>query len=149
MKIILLKDVKGLGKKYEVKDVSDGYARHYLIPRGLVKPATAAELKKLEKMKAQIEKEDAETKKRLEELARRINDRYIEFHLKTDKSGTVFGSVTKEMILKALREHDLVTVDRVDVELNHPIKEIGDHLVTVDFKKEIKAKLKVIVRPQE
>ncbi len=143
-----MKDVKDLGKKHDVKDVSDGYARHYLVPRGLVKPATPAELKKLEETKAQAEKEDTETKKRLEELARRMSDRYIEFHLKTDDTGAVFGSVTKEMILKALREHDLVTTDRVDVELGHPIKEIGDHLVTVDFKKGVQAKLKVIVRPE-
>lgn len=148
MKVILLKDVKDLGKKYEVKEVSDGYARHYLIPRGLVKLATPTELKKLEEVKAQAEKEDIETKKRLEELARRISDRYIEFRLKIDDTGTVFGSVTKEMILKALREHGFVTADRVDVELDHPIKEIGDHLVTVDFKKGIKAELKVIVRPE-
>jgi large subunit ribosomal protein L9 len=148
MKVILVKDVNGLGKKHEVKEVSDGYARHYLVPRGLAKPATPAELKKLEEMKARAEKEDAETKKRLEELARRMSDRYIEFRLKTDTSGAVFGSVTKDMILKALREHGLVTADRVDVELDHPIKEIGDRLVTVDFKKGIKAKLKVVVRPE-
>jgi large subunit ribosomal protein L9 len=148
MKVILIKDVKDLGKKHEVKEVSDGYARHYLIPRGLAKAATPAELKKLEEMKARALKEEAETKKRLEELARRISERYLEFHLKTDAAGTVFGSVTKDMILKALREHDLVTVDRVDVDLDHPIKKIGDYLVTVVFKKGITAKLKVSVRSQ-
>lgn len=148
MKVILIKDVKNLGKKYEVKDVSDGYARHYLVPRGLVKPGTPAELKKLEEMKTRAEKENAEIKKRLEELARRLSDRYIEFCLKTDETGTVFGSVTKEMILKALREHDLVGRERVDVELEHPIKEIGNRFVTVDFKKGIKTNLKIIVRPQ-
>lgn len=148
MKVILIKDVKDLGEKYEVKDVSDGYARHYLIPRGLAKVATPAELKKLEKIKAQAEKENMEVKKRLEEIARRINDRYIEFHLKTDESGTVFGSITKDMILKSLREHNLVTSDRVEVELEHPIKEIGDYSVTVNLKKGITAKLKIIVRPE-
>lgn len=148
MKVILQEEVKGLGKKYDVKDVSDGYARHYLLPRKLAKPGTAMELKKLQETKARMEREDEELKKHLEELARRLGDRYIEFQLKVDDTGTVFGSVNKEMILKALREHDLVGRERVEVELDHPIKDIGDHAVAVGFKKGIQAKLKVVVRPQ-
>ena len=148
MKVILLDDVQGLGKRYEVKDVSDGHARHYLLPRKLAKLATAAELRRLEEMKKNAEKEEGELKKRFQELARRLNERYVEFQLKTDKHGSVFGSITKEMILKAMREHGLLGKERAEIQLDRPIKSLGDHIVAVDLKKGISAKLKIIVRSQ-
>ncbi|GIW65280.1 MAG: 50S ribosomal protein L9 [Candidatus Parcubacteria bacterium] len=149
MKVILLENVKGLGKKYELKNVSDGYAKNFLFPKNLAKPATPEEIKKIENLKLKLAEEEKELIKHLEEVSRLINDRFIEFNLKTDKTGTVFGSVTKEMILKALREHKLITKERVDILLDHPIKEIGEHIIKVDLKKGIIANLKVIVRPQQ
>ena len=68
--------------------------------------------------------------------------------MRTDEHGSVFGSVTKEMILKAMREHGWLGKERADVELEHPIKKIGDQTVVVDLKRGIRAKLKVVVRPQ-
>lgn len=148
MKIILLDEVKGLGKKYDVKDIADGYARNYLIPRKLAKPATVSSLKEVELLKVQQAKEEADTVKRLSELARHVSEHSLTFELKSDDKRTVFGSVTKEMILKAMREHHWVTKERVEIKLEHPIKEFGGHLVPVTLKKGITAKLRVIVRPQ-
>ena len=148
MKIILLEDIKGLGKKYDVKDVPAGYARNFLLSRKLVKPATPQALKDLKNMKIYHEKEDAELKKHLEELARRIADQHLEFTLRTDEKGSVFGSVTKEMILRAMREHRWMSKERADILLEHPLKTIGEHFVVVELKKGITAKLKLILRPQ-
>ncbi len=149
MKVILLEDIKGIGNKYDVKDVSDGYARNFLLPKKLVKPATPQALKELEQLKSKLEKEDIEFKKHLSELARKISESFLEFRLKTDERGSIFGSVTKEMILRAMREHGWLGKERVDVFLEHPIKEFGEHKVSVDLKKGIKAELKIIVQPQE
>lgn len=149
MKVILLEDIKGIGNKYDVKDVSDGYARNFLLPKKMVKPATPQALKELEQLKAQMGKEDAEFKKHLSELARKISDSYLEFQLKTDEKGSVFGSITKEMILRAMREHGWLGKERIDISLEHPIKEFGEHKVSVDLKKGIKAELKIIVQPQK
>ena len=147
MKVILSEDVRSLGKKHDVKDVSDGYARNFLFPNKLAEPATPGALKKLAAMKAKTSKNEEELKKRLEEIARKINDTALEFKLKTDKDGSVFGSVTKEQILNAMRDAKLIRSERVEIKLDRPIKEIGEHKIAVDMKKEVGAELKVVVRP--
>jgi large subunit ribosomal protein L9 len=145
MKVILLDDVRNVAKKYDVKDVSDGYARNFLFPNKLAETATPEAIKKLESMKAAHEKEDKETLAQLEAVARKINETKIQFEVKTDKSGAVFGSVNKESILKALREHKLIGTERIDIDLKYPIKELGEHVVPIDLRKGVTAKLGVIV----
>ena len=148
MKIILLKDVRGLGKKNEIREAADGYVRNFLLPSKLVKIATPQILAEHNKVVAKMTAEDREAKKRAEELARELNSRFLEFHLKTDESGTVFGSVNKDMILKGLRDSKLVRKERVEIELEHPLKQIGEHMVPVDLRNGIKASLKVVVRAE-
>ncbi len=149
MKVILLQDVRNIGKKYEVKEVSDGYARNFLFPNKLAEPATPGALKKIEAMKAEQEREDAELRARLVEISRKLADTKLEFTLAADSSGALYGSVNKESILKALREHGLVTKERVDIDLKHPIKEPGEYSVPVDLKKGVAAELKIIVKGAE
>ncbi len=143
MKVILLENVGRVGRKLEVKDVSDGYARNFLFPNRLAEPATPTALAKLDAVKAAHDKNDAELRKRLEEMARKMNNLTLEFELKADKTGAIFGSVNKESILKALREHDIVTTERLDIDLKYPLKTPGEHLVPVDLKKGVAAKLKI------
>ncbi|MBI3588917.1 MAG: 50S ribosomal protein L9 [Candidatus Liptonbacteria bacterium] len=145
MEVILLEDVVKIGKKHEIKSVPDGYARNFLFPKKLAKAATSQSEKELTKLKSLLEKEEVESKKHLAVLAQKISDRNLKFSLRTDKGGRPFGSVTKKMILKGLREHGLVTKDRVEIKLSHPLKELGEHLVEVNFKKGIRAELKVII----
>ncbi|MDW8279869.1 MAG: 50S ribosomal protein L9 [bacterium] len=149
MKVILLQDIKGLGKKYDIKDVADGYAQNFLFPKKLAKQATLDEIKKIENLKSKLIQEEQELIKHLQNLSRIISDRFIEFNLKTDEKGTIFGSVTKEMILKALREHKLITKERVDVLLDHPLKQIGEYKVKLVFQKGITSDLRVIIRSQQ
>jgi len=78
-----------------------------------------------------------------------LKERSIEFAVKTDDAGSVYGSITNEMIQKAIREHGFVTKDRVDAVLEHPIKEIGEHLVPLRFSKGAAGTVKVIVRKQQ
>lgn len=149
MKVILLEDVKKVGRKFEVKEVSDGYARNLLFPNGLAEPATPAALKELEKRKIQIDKEDRELMKRLEEISRMLKDRDLEFPVKTGANGEVFGSVTKEMILKGLRDAGLIRTERVEIKLERPLKELGVHKVEVHLKKGITAELKIVLLEQK
>lgn len=143
MKVILKEDVRGVGRKHDIKDVSDGYARNFLFPQKLAEAVTKEALKRLEKRKVELAKDEM----RLMKLARELNDRHLEFTLKTGEDGSVYGSVTKEMILSAIRGH-FMTKDRVEINLEHPIKKIGEHMVPVNLKKGIEAKLKIIVQPQ-
>ncbi len=149
MKVILLEDVKKIGKRFDVKEVSDGYARNFLFPNGLADAATPSALKELEKRKADMEKEDRELIKRLEEISRLMNDRALEFPVKAGNNGEVFGSVTKEMILKGLRDSGLLRSERVEIKLERPLKELGVHNIEVDLKKGIKATLKVKLLEQK
>lgn len=146
MKVILLEDVRRVGKKHDVKEVSGGYARNFLFPNRLAEPATPAATKKLSALLAERERGGDELHARLEEIARKLADTTLEFELKADARGALFGSVNKESILKALREHGLVTKERVDIELKYPIKEAGEYTVPVDLKKGVAAKLKVSVK---
>ncbi|MBI4085913.1 MAG: 50S ribosomal protein L9 [Candidatus Liptonbacteria bacterium] len=149
MKVILLQDIRNIGKKNEIKNVSDGYARNFLFPSALAKSATASGMKELEKDKARLEKEDEATKKHLVEISRLLNDRHIEFSLKTGERGEVFGSITKDAISKALRDTGWLGKERVEIKIAHPLKELGEHYVNIDLKRGIAAKLKVVLLPQQ
>jgi large subunit ribosomal protein L9 len=144
MKIVLLADVQGLGQKNDVKNVSDGYAMNFLFPQKLAKKADASALGEV----AIVEKNETETKKRLKELAGRLSEKNLQFTLKTDKTGTAFGSVGKEDILKGLRDAGFITKDRVEIKIPKPLKDLGTHEVEVRFKKGIVAKVKVTLLPQ-
>ncbi len=149
MKVILLQDVRGVGLKLEVKEVKDGYARNFLFPNKLAEPATEGALKKLDAMRAEHEKEDAELRGRLAEISKKLEGTAIEFELAADKSGALFGSVNKESILKALRDHGLVTKERVEIDLKYPIKEAGEYKIPVDLKKGVTATLRIVVKKAE
>jgi large subunit ribosomal protein L9 len=149
MKVIFLEEVRNVAKKFDVKDVSDGYARNFLFPNKLAEPATQSALKKLDVLKAEHDKNEADLLLRLNEIAKKINETKIEFAVKTDKSGAVFGSVNKESILKALREHELVRTERIDIDLKYPLKELGEYTVPLDLKKGVIATLKVVIAKEE
>ncbi len=148
MKVILLVDIKKLGKKFEVKEVPDGYARNFLIPKKLAQFASEIALKKLEARRAETEQEESDEKKHLELLARKISGTKLIFDVRTDDKGHSFGSVTKDMIQKALRDQKLVTKERVEVKVDHPLKTLGDHEIEIDLKKGIRSKLKITLRSQ-
>lgn len=146
MKVILLQDYRAIGRKYDVKEISDGFARNFLFPNKIAKPATQSAIHEIENLKKESAKKEEELKKHLAELARKINGMALEFTVKADEHGSVFGSVTKEMILKAMRENKFVTKEHPEIKLTKPIKELGEHKVFVDLKKGIEAELKIIVR---
>lgn len=137
MKVILLKDVRDLGKKNDIKNVSDGYGKNFLIARGLAKLATESGIKGVEVKNSYDEKDE----KHLKELTKKISEKILEFYIKTDKHGSIFGSVNKEDILSGLRSAGLITNDRIEIKIPKPIKELGDHEVEFSLRKGISGKL--------
>lgn len=145
MKVILKTDVPGLGKEYEVKTVSDGYARNFLLPRGLAERATPGALKNLFTMEARRARERAEQEERLKSEAAKAQKLVLRFFLKADEGGAPFGSVTKKAIADALKKEGIK--EDFSVEIAKPLKEFGEHRITVRFGDKVTAEVSVeIVR---
>lgn len=149
MKIIILQDIKGLGKKYDIKQVNDGYARNFLIARKLAKIATDKSIKELEAQKAIFEKEEKEIKIKLEILAKDLSEKEFQFTVKTGEKGEVFGSVNKDdiktLITANINANYREYLKDIKVNLERPIKILGEHQVKIDLGKEIKTKIKLQV----
>lgn len=148
MKVIFLKDVRGVARAHDVKEVSEGYARNYLLPRGFAKLATKAGLNEVTRRIETAEHDHAEHEKRLSEIARTVSGKTLTFDLKTDAHGSLYGSVTKEMILRAMREHGWLGKERIEIEINHPLKKVGDYTIIVKLKTDLQVPLGIRVRQQ-
>ena len=148
MEVILIKDVKGLGREGEVVKVADGYARNYLLPKGLALQATKANLRilkaKRETMETKAEKELAAAEK----TARQLERSGITIHRKAGEGGRLFGSVTAKDIAEAVEEALGIAVDRRRIDLTEPIKAVGSYTVPVKLHSEVSAKIIVEVEPQ-
>ncbi len=125
MQVILLKDVKGLGRAGEVAKASDGYARNKLIPQGLVMEATPANLKALEKKKAEIEAQRAFDKQVAEETKAKVEAVTVTIKSKAGENGKLFGAITAKDIAEALEKDHKIFLDKKKVDLDAPIKSIG------------------------
>lgn len=145
MKLILLSDVKGLGKKGDLVDVAEGYARNFLVPRGLAKVATDSTLRSLATEKSQAE---AKAKRELEEakkVATLLEQGPITIAAKTGGSGRLFGSVTAQDIVESVKKACGVELDKRKIDLDEPIKNLGDYQVAVRVHPQVTAKLRVRV----
>lgn len=146
MKVILLNDIKEIGPADTVADVSDGYARNFLIPRKIAVAATIHSLQALEARKLSDEKKE-KGRAALKELAQKINGMEINIAADTGESGKLFGSVTASDIAQKAYEALGVEVDKKKIVLAEPIKSTGLFEVTVRFTTDISAALKVNVSP--
>lgn len=149
MKIILLENIMGLGQKYDIKNVSDGYARNFLVPRGLAKPADEKLLKEISVQKAAHEKKELELKIKLENLAKKLTDQEFHFKVKTGKKGEVFGSVGKDAIVSEIRKkYGEAEFSDIEINLEKPLKTLGDNLTEIDLGRGVKTKIKISVEPE-
>ena len=131
MKVILLKDVKGQGKKGEIVNVSDGYARNYLFPRNLAQEATAQNLNSAQaKQEAAAHKKEME-KKNAQEMAKQLENKGVVIKAKCGSTGRLFGAITNAEIAEALNQQTGLELDKKKVVLANPIKELGEYTVTV------------------
>lgn len=145
MKVILLQDVKSLGKKGDVVNVSDGYARNYILPRKLGQEATNASLND---RKLQKEKEDRQAARNLaeaKEKAEQLKDIVLEIPVKTGEGGKVFGSVSTKEIISAAKEQKGLDLDKKKLLLDEAIKTCGMHVVKIRLHKDVIGEFKVHV----
>ena len=145
MKVILTKDVKGTGKKGEVKDVAVGYATNFLIKKGHAVEATPANMKKLEQDEKNKAAAEAEEKDAAIQLKDRLADLTVEVTAKSGEGGRLFGSITSKQIAEALKKEHGYKVDRRKIELDEPIRSLGYSTVPVKLHPEVSGSIKVHV----
>ena len=145
MKIILLEDVKALGKKGEIVNVNDGYARNFILPKKLGLEATGKNLNDLKLQKANQEKVAQELLDEAKALGQKIEAGQIKLSIKMGEGGRAFGSVSSKEIAIAVKEQMGYDIDKKKVQLKDAIKTLGTHSVPVKLHPKVTAELKVIV----
>ena len=145
MEIILLQDVKALGKKGDKVNASEGYARNFLIPKKLGVEANAKNLNDLKLAKAHEAKLAAEELAAAKELKVKIEERSVNLAIKTGEGGRTFGSVSTKEIAEAVKEQFGFEIDKKKMKLDEAIKTPGTHLIPVRVHKDVTAELKVVV----
>ena len=146
MKVILLEDVKALGKKGDVVKVSDGYARNMLFPKKLGIEATAGNMKNLEQKRKIDEKNAAEELKRAQEFAKDLETKSVTVGIKVGTGGKTFGSVSTKEIADAAKRQLGIEIDKKKMVLASPLRELGETQVPVKVHPKVTANLKVIVK---
>ncbi|MBA4534926.1 50S ribosomal protein L9 [Brevibacillus halotolerans] len=144
MKVIFLKDVKGQGKKGEIKELSEGYVRNFLLPRGLVKEATEGNVKNLEAQKKSEDKRKEQEKLEAQQLAEKMNEMTVKIKGKAGEGGRLFGAISSKQVVEALEEQFNVKVDKRKLDME-PIRSLGVTQVKTKLHHDIVAILKVHV----
>jgi large subunit ribosomal protein L9 len=148
MKVILRQDVEKLGEKGTVQTVSDGFARNYLIPKGLAVLATSGELRHLEDLREVQERKIAKQEQQLQTLADRIDGMTLTFVARAGEQGRLYGSVTAGDIAERLAAAVKHEIDRRKVILEEPIRQVGEHMVTVNLVGRLKPQVRIVVESE-
>jgi large subunit ribosomal protein L9 len=145
MKVIFLKDVKGQGKKGEIKDVSEGYAVNFLFKQNLAAPATEGSVKALEQQKKAEERRKEQEKADAQELGKRLGELTVQIKAKSGQDGRLFGAISNKQVAEELEKQHKVVLDKRKVEMKDPIRSLGVTEVTVKLHPQVTAKLRVHV----
>lgn len=145
MKVILLEDVKGTGKKGQIVNASDGYANNFLFPKKLAVAATNDNLNSIKLQKKAEEKRKAEELAAAKELAEKLTKKDIKISVKTGDNGKLFGSVTNKEIAAAIEQQTGLVIDKKKIVLNDQIKMVGTRHVNIKLHPEVTAEVKVII----
>ncbi|HET6624306.1 MAG TPA: 50S ribosomal protein L9 [Gaiellaceae bacterium] len=147
MDVILLQDVEKLGLRGDVVDVARGYARNYLLPRGLAETATPARVAELQRVEAERAKHEARTAEQAQEIAELLGKTVLRFEVKAGPTGSLFGSVTSTDLADEIWRARKVRVDRRKIAID-PIKRIGRYTVPIELFQDVEVEVKTLVVPE-
>ena len=148
MRVILLKDIENIGKKYEIKEVKDGFAKNFLIPKGLVKLATKKTLVWLEVQKETETQKAEEELKKIQGITSTVDGQEIIIPVKLGEEDQLFESITAQKISEKLKELGF-EIKKTQINLEKPIKELGEFPVKINFEHNLEAEIKVIVSEEK
>lgn len=148
MKVILIKDDKNLGKKGSIVNAKTGYARNFLIPRGVAIEATPENMETWEKNRKEEEKLEKENRAKANEIKKKLSEITLTIKAKAGEGGRLFGAITSADIAKKLKQDHKIDVDKKKIELDENIKEAGMKNIDIKLYPDVVASLKVNVRPE-
>ncbi len=148
MQVILKQNIEKIGQRGEIVDVSRGYVRNFLVPRGLAEMATPGRLEEVRREMEEVEERDRRMAERAGEVAATLNKSVITIEARTGEDERLFGSVTAANIASAIEKARGVRVDRRRVRLDEPIKSLGTHQVPIQVHGDVEASVKIIVVPK-
>ncbi|UJF33335.1 50S ribosomal protein L9 [Paenibacillus hexagrammi] len=148
MKVVLLKDVKGQGKKGEIKEVSEGYANNFLFAQGLAAPATQGAVKQLDNQKKAEQRRKDQEKADAQQLGVKLSEMTVQIKAKSGEGGRLFGAITSKQIAEALEKQKIV-IDKRKIVLDDPIRTLGVTKVPVKLHSEVTTTLSVQVTEEK
>ena len=148
MQVILKQDVEKIGQRGDIVDVSRGYIRNFLVPRGLAEIATPSRLEEARREMAEAEEREQRIAERASEVAETLNKSVITIEARTGEDERLFGSVTAANIVSAIERARSIRLDRRRIKLEEPIKSLGTHQVPIQVHGDVEASVKVIVVPK-
>ena len=146
MKVLFMKDVPDVARAGQVKDVADGYARNYLIPRGLAVVATNTTLKQVADQQAAAGRRAAEEEQAARDLKARLEAQPIVLEAKAGSQGRLYGSITTADVASALKRQVGAAIDRRDLDISEPVRQVGSYHVTARLHRSVSATVTVEVR---
>ncbi|MCK4781476.1 50S ribosomal protein L9 [Candidatus Parcubacteria bacterium] len=148
MKVILLQDIENMGKKYDVKNAKDGYARNFLFPKNLAKLADPSALKWLESRKKIKAKKTEQELKNVQETASKLDGLEVAISVKAGEEGQLFESINQQKISEKLKELGF-EIKKTQIDLKEPIKEIGEFPIKLKFEHNLEVEIKVIITEEK
>ena len=148
MQVILKQDVEKIGQRGDIVDVSRGYVRNFLLPRGLAEVATPTKMEEAQRRMAEAEERNRRMAERASEIAETLNKSVITIEARTGEDERLFGSITPANIVSAIEKARGIRLDRRRVKLDEPIRALGTHQVPIQVHGDVEASVKVIVVPK-
>lgn len=148
MRVLFKRDVAGVATAGQVKDVADGYARNFLLPRGLAVAATPAAVRQAADSAAAVSRRAAEEQREAEELKRRLEAEPVVVNARGGEKGRLYGSITSADVAAALQTQTGVEIDRRDLTLDQPIRQVGSYQATLQLHRNVRARITVDVRAE-
>jgi len=148
MKVVLLQNIKGVGRIGDIKNVSDGYAKNFLLPRKVAKLANDGSLKEAEELKNKSSISVETGRKNAFEAVEKLKVLVIELTRKASKTGKLFAGIGKEDLVKEIKKVSKVELEEEMLDHDEPIKQIGEHLIDIQLAPDIKAQVRIVVKAE-
>lgn len=148
MRVVLRKEVPGLGRPGDVKHVAEGYAQNFLLPRGLAVEASEGELKRVAQVQATAKAKKSRAHAEAEAIAERLASTKLTFKLKAGGTGKTFGSITNRDVADALKREAGIDVDRTKIHLEDPLRTLGTHQIEIRLLTDVRAKVTITIEAQ-